>query len=104
MSFGGSFATDAIPRGVPERHLQRFLGHASIQSTRRYARLADNALIEVLRVPSRRTSTDDEPAEWQSWRQPGDKVSRDKPERDRGVNGGPSRVRTWDRPVMSRLL
>ena len=26
------------------------------------------------------------------------------PERSRGVNGGPSRVRTWDRPVMSRLL
>ncbi len=47
-----SFATDAIRRGVPERHLQRFLGHASIQSTRRYARLADNALVEVLRTPA----------------------------------------------------
>ena len=64
-----SFATDAIRRGVPERHLQRFLGHASILSTRRYARLADNALIEVLRVPSRRMSTDDEPPENPSWRQ-----------------------------------
>jgi len=29
--------------------LQRFLGHASMLSTRRYARLADHALIEVLR-------------------------------------------------------
>ena len=42
-------ATDAIRRGVSERHLQRFLGHASIESTRRYARLADNAMLEVLR-------------------------------------------------------
>ena len=99
-----TFATDAIRRGVPERHLQRFLGHASIQSTRRYARLADNALLEVLRVPSRRVSTDDEPAKKQTWRQPGDKVPRNKSEKSRGVSGGPSRVRTWDRPVMSRLL
>ncbi len=44
-----TMATEAIRRGVPERALQRFLGHASVQSTRRYARLADNALIEVLR-------------------------------------------------------
>jgi integrase len=44
-----------LPRvAVPERALQRFLGHASVQSTRRYARLADNALIEVLRPPSKR--------------------------------------------------
>ena len=64
-----TFATDAIRRGVPERHLQRFLGHASIQSTRRYARLADNALVEVLRAPSRRMSTDDKPAENTTWRQ-----------------------------------
>jgi len=54
-----TMATDAIRRGVPERALQRFLGHASVQSTRRYARLADNALIEVLRPASRR---DDAPA------------------------------------------
>ena len=47
-----SFATDAIRRGVPERHLQTFLGHASIESTRRYARLANNALVEVLRRPT----------------------------------------------------
>ena len=49
-----SFATDAIRRGVPERHLQTFLGHASIESTRRYARLADNALLEVLRPSKKR--------------------------------------------------
>jgi integrase len=42
-------ATDALRSGVPESALQRFLGHASVQSTRRYARLADNALVEVLR-------------------------------------------------------
>ena len=46
-----SFATDAIRRGVPERFLQRFLGHASVESTRRYARLADNAMLEVLPPP-----------------------------------------------------
>ena len=44
-----TFATDAIRRGVPERLLQRFLGHADLHSTRRYARLADNALVAVLR-------------------------------------------------------
>jgi hypothetical protein len=82
MSFGENFATDAIRRGVPERHLQRFLGHASVQSTRRYARLADNAMLEVLRFP--------ETGE----RQASDKVSRSKSEKSRGVSGGPSRVRT----------
>ena len=87
-----SFATDAIRRGVPERHLQRFLGHASVEATRRYARLADNAMLEVLR-----------PSEG-SWRQPGDKDSATDPERNQGVRRGPSRTRTWDRPVMSRLL
>jgi site-specific recombinase XerD len=56
-----SFATDAVRRGVPERHLQRFLGQASVLSTRRYARLADDAMIEVLRRPADR-----------SWRQAGD--------------------------------
>ena len=34
--------------------LQRFLGHKNIESARRYARLADNALLEVL--PSRKDS------------------------------------------------
>lgn len=44
-----SFATDAIRRAVPEHQLQRFLGHASLVSTRRYARLADDAMLAVLR-------------------------------------------------------
>jgi len=61
-----SFATDAIRRGVPERLLQRFLGHASILSTRRYAVLAESALVEVLRPVKK------------SWRQAGDKGSENK--------------------------
>lgn len=44
-----TMATTAIRCGDPERALRRFLGHASVLSTRRYARLADHALIEVLR-------------------------------------------------------
>jgi len=79
-----TMATDAIRRGVPERALQRFLGHASVLSTRRYARLADHALIEVLR-PARA-----------GWRQPGDKGSTSKPQRDRTLDGGPSWIRTRD--------
>ncbi len=43
-----SFATDAVRRQVPERLLQRFLGHSSVASTRRYAQLADDALVDVL--------------------------------------------------------
>ncbi len=43
-----SFATDAVARGVQERHLQAYLGHADARSTRRYARLADAGLINVL--------------------------------------------------------
>jgi integrase len=46
-----TFATDAAARGVPERALQTFLGHADVRSTRRYARMADGALLEVLRPP-----------------------------------------------------
>ena len=53
-----TFATDAIRRGVPERHLQRFLGHASVHSIRRYARLADNAMLEMLRFPERSDQQD----------------------------------------------
>ena len=52
-----SFATDAIARGVPERHLQRYLGHSDLKSTRRYALLADSALIDVIR-PARATSAE----------------------------------------------
>jgi integrase/recombinase XerC len=74
-------ATDAIRRGVSERALQRSLGHASVQSTRRYARLADNALIEVLR-PVR-----------PNWRQPGDKLSSTASKRNRPLGGGPAWIR-----------
>ena len=42
-------ATDAIRRGVSERVLQVYLGHADARSTRRYARLSDEALVSVLR-------------------------------------------------------
>ncbi len=85
-----SFATDAIRRGVSERLLQKFLGHANAESTRRYARLADTALVQVL--PTR------------PWRQAGDKGPEEEDEQDRGVGGGPSWVRTRDQPVMSRML
>jgi hypothetical protein len=78
-----SFATDAIRRGVPDRRLQRFLGHKNVHSKRRYARLADNAMIEVLRSPAG------------AQRQASDKVSRTGLERDREVAGGLSRTRTW---------
>ncbi len=87
-----SMATDAIRRGVSERHLQRFLGHASVESTRRYARLADNAMLEVLR-----------PSEGDH-RQATDKDSATEAEKSRDVAGGPSWIRTRDHPVMSRLL
>ena len=74
-----SMATDAIRRGVPERHLQRFLGHASVQSTRRYARLADNALIEVLR-PSSRHERDEESDLATSGRQASEEQTREETE------------------------
>ena len=48
-----TFATDAARRGVPERLIQAFLAHADVRSIRRYARLANEALIEVL--PKNRT-------------------------------------------------
>ena len=47
-----TMATDAVRRGVTERELQAFLGHADPRSTRRYARMSREALIHVLR-PSR---------------------------------------------------
>ena len=34
------------------RDVDTLLGHASVESTRRYARLAENALVEVLRQPA----------------------------------------------------
>lgn len=62
-----SFATAALRRGVPEIAIQRFLGHTDVRSTRRYARLADEALVSVLRP---RWSSDgqiqSDPDEWNS--------------------------------------
>ena len=75
------------------------LGHASVESGRRYARLADNALVEVLRTPSRMESDDSDAgfgrAESKTtWRQAGDKTPRTKPEQNRGLHGGPPGTRT----------
>jgi hypothetical protein len=53
-------------------------------STRRYARLADNAIIEVLRSPA-----GDE-------RQASNEVSGSETEPDQEAAGGPSRTRTWE--------
>jgi len=53
-----SFATDAIRRGVPERSLQRMLGHRDVASTRRYAVLGDDALVYVLRPEKGAPKTD----------------------------------------------
>ena len=47
-----TMATDAVRRGVSERALQAFLGHRDARSTRRYARLSDEALVTVLRPRS----------------------------------------------------
>jgi hypothetical protein len=44
-------AAVAAARGVSERALQTFLGHADVRSTRRCARMADGAPLEVLRPP-----------------------------------------------------
>jgi hypothetical protein len=78
-------ANEAIRRDLPERALQRLLGHASVQSTRSYARLAENALIEVLRPASRRDDAPDPRA--------GDKlattVPEPKPKSQKDFDGGP---------------
>jgi len=42
-------ATEALRRGRSEREVQALLGHADPRSTRRYARLADDALVDVIR-------------------------------------------------------
>jgi len=43
-----STATDFLRRGIDERVIQALLGHADVRSTRRYARLADQALVAAL--------------------------------------------------------
>lgn len=54
-----SGATALLALGVPERTLQALLGHRDARSTRRYARLADVALVEAL---GRRRGSDVVPA------------------------------------------
>lgn len=44
-----SFATALLARGVEREKVQRILGHTSSATTDRYAKLADGALVEVLR-------------------------------------------------------
>jgi len=44
-----SRATDLLRQGVTERVLQALLGHRDARSTRRYARLADEALVDAIR-------------------------------------------------------
>jgi site-specific recombinase XerD len=44
-----SMATEAYARIRDERKVQAILGHADVRSTRRYARLTEGALVEVLR-------------------------------------------------------
>jgi len=46
-------ATDLLLHGVPERVIQALLGHQDVRSTRRYAALADSALVEAIRRPRR---------------------------------------------------
>ena len=49
-----STATDMLRRGVQERTIQALLGHRDARSTRRYARLADQALVEAIRPTHRK--------------------------------------------------
>ena len=54
-----SMATEALARTGNERAVQDFLGHKDVRSTRRYARLGNRALIEVLRTDPGWTQVDD---------------------------------------------
>ncbi|MCP5057864.1 MAG: tyrosine-type recombinase/integrase [bacterium] len=53
-----TMATDAVRRGVSERALQTFLGHSDARSTRRYARMSEEALVSVLRTANPTTDSD----------------------------------------------
>jgi len=46
-------ATELVRAGIEERLVQLLLGHADVRSTRRYARLAPTALVEVIRPRQR---------------------------------------------------
>lgn len=48
-----SRASDLRRQKVDERTLQVLLGHRDARSTLRYARLADEALVEVIRKPKK---------------------------------------------------
>jgi len=50
-----SFATAALARGEERSRVQRFLGHTNSRTTDRYAKLADDALITVLRPRARKS-------------------------------------------------
>jgi hypothetical protein len=94
----GEDSPPGLLRGLADARLAQamrtFLGHASVESTRRYARLAENALVEVLREPPHR-----EPE-----RHASDKGARNKTKQEPELRRGPSRIRTWAPPVMSRVL
>lgn len=45
-----TFASHLVMRGVPLRHVQQLLGHASITMTERYAHLAPSSLHEAVQV------------------------------------------------------
>jgi len=49
-----STATHMLRRGVQERTIQALLGHRDARSTRRYARLADEALVEAIQPTQRK--------------------------------------------------
>ena len=48
-----SFGTNALNAGAELYHVQRFLGHTDARTTERYAKLADGALVSVLRTRDR---------------------------------------------------
>jgi integrase len=51
-----AFATHAVNRGVPLDRTGAYLGHREVRTTRRYARLAERGLVDVLR-PAKRSRT-----------------------------------------------
>ncbi|HBZ70703.1 MAG TPA: hypothetical protein DEP35_13605 [Deltaproteobacteria bacterium] len=63
-----SRATDLLRQKIDERTLQVLLGHRDSKSTRRYARLANQALVEAIRPTHRRVKnpSNTPPAEFQS--------------------------------------
>ncbi len=48
-----ALGTHLTSQGVQERHIQWLFGHADPRSTRRYAQLADVALVRGLKRPQR---------------------------------------------------